>query len=47
VSRFVAHRPTGKRYDDVFNRLRWRSSYFFEALREVAAITVYKLKGAI
>jgi uncharacterized SAM-binding protein YcdF (DUF218 family) len=47
VSRFVAHRPSGKRYDDVFNRLRWRSSYFFEALREVAAISVYKLKGAI
>ncbi len=47
ASQFADHRPSGKSYDDVFNRLRGRSSTLFEALREVAAIVVYKLRGYI
>ncbi len=47
VSQFAAHRPSGKSYDDLFNRLRWQNSRLLEALREVAAIMVYKLKGYI
>ncbi len=45
VSRFDSHRPSGKSYDDVLNRLRWQSARLFEALRELAAISLYKLKG--
>jgi uncharacterized SAM-binding protein YcdF (DUF218 family) len=46
-SRFESFRPSGKRYDDVLTRLRWRSGYFFEALREATAIGLYKIKGYI
>jgi len=47
VSRFAAHRPSGKSYDDPFNRLRWQGGRLLEGLREVAAIMIYKLKGYI
>jgi len=47
VSRFEDHRPSGKSYNDIFNRLRWQNSRLLEALREVAAIAFYKLKGDV
>ena len=47
VSQFPAHRPSRKSYDDIFNRLRWQNSEFFDALREFAAIAVYRLKGYV
>ncbi|MDH7514022.1 MAG: YdcF family protein [Clostridiales bacterium] len=47
VSEFASHRPSGKGYDDLMNRLRRRSGYFFMALREAAAIAWYRLKGYI
>jgi len=47
VSEFSSYRPTAKAYDDIFMRLRWRSSYFFAALRELVAIIGYKIKGYI
>ena len=36
-----------KAYNDVFMRLRRRTSHFFSALREISAIVVYKVKGYI
>lgn len=45
MSRYSGHVPNGKRYDDVFNRLKWGSETVFTSLREVAAIASYKLKG--
>jgi hypothetical protein len=47
TSRFESYRPSGKTYGDVLIRLRWRSSYFFEALREAAAIGWYWINGKI
>lgn len=47
VSEFASYRPTAKAYDDIFMRLRWRTSYFFAALRELAALIGYKIKGYI
>jgi uncharacterized SAM-binding protein YcdF (DUF218 family) len=44
-SRFEGFKPSGKDYGDVFNRLRWRTGYFFNALREYAAIALYKIRG--
>jgi uncharacterized SAM-binding protein YcdF (DUF218 family) len=45
VSRFDFYKPNGKSYADIFNRLSWQSDRLFYALREVAAIAFYKLKG--
>lgn len=47
TSRFETFRPSKKRYDDIFMRLRRRTSYFFRALRELAAIGWYKVKGYV
>jgi len=47
TSRFETYQPSGKTYDDVLMRLRWRSGYFFEALREAAAIGLYWVRGKI
>ncbi|MDH7514110.1 MAG: hypothetical protein QHH14_14280, partial [Clostridiales bacterium] len=47
TSRFEFYHPSGKTYDDVLMRLRWRSGYFFEALREAAAIGLYWINGKI
>ncbi len=44
-SRFKFFRPSNKSYNDIFIRLRSRTSYFFTVLRELAAIGWYKLKG--
>jgi len=46
-SQFDDFRPRGKTYNDIFFRLRWRIEYFFEAVRELAAIGAYKLKGYV
>ncbi len=45
ASRFKSFRPSNKKYNDIFMRLKKRTSYFFAALREVAAIGWYKIKG--
>jgi uncharacterized SAM-binding protein YcdF (DUF218 family) len=45
TSKFVGFRPSGKNYGDVLNRLKWETSHFFNALREAAAIVIYKIKG--
>ncbi len=47
TSRFEFYQPSGKTYDDVLMRLRTRSGYFFEALREAAAIGLYWINGKI
>ena len=47
TSQFEAFRPSRKKYDDIFLRLRRRTSYLFEALREAAAIIWYKVKGYV
>jgi hypothetical protein len=47
VSRFDSYKPNGKSYADIFNRLSLYSGRLLYALREVAAIAFYKLKGAI
>jgi len=47
ASRFKTHEPSGKVYNDVFRRLKYRSGYFFETLREIAAILSYKIQGFI
>jgi uncharacterized SAM-binding protein YcdF (DUF218 family) len=46
-SRFEGFAPSGKDYGDILNRLKWRTSYFFGALREYAAIAVYKIRGKV
>ena len=46
-SRFAEFQPNGKSYDDIFNRLKWRTGYFFSSLRELAALVSYKIKGKI
>ncbi len=45
TSRVKEYVPSGKRYGDFLFRLRVRSGYFLEALRETAAICWYRLKG--
>ena len=45
TSRFESYTPSDKRYNDIFMKLRYRTGYFFQALREMAAIVVYKIKG--
>ena len=47
TSKFVSFRPSGKDYGNVLNRLKWRTSYFFDAVKEAAAIVVYKIKGKV
>ena len=47
TSQFETFRPSKKLYDDIFMRLRRRTSYFFTALRELAAILWYKVKGYV
>lgn len=47
TSQFKTFRPSKKKYDDVFTRLKQRTSYFFSALRELAAIAWYKVKGYV
>jgi uncharacterized SAM-binding protein YcdF (DUF218 family) len=44
-SAFAGFRPSGKRYDDPLNRLRWGFDDLFITLRELAAIGVYKYQG--
>ena len=39
--------PSGKKYGDFLFRLRVRSGYFLEALRETVAIAWYRLKGKV
>lgn len=46
-SRLPDFRPSRKAYNDLFLRLKRRSSYFFTALRELAALAAYKAKGYI
>ena len=45
TSRFEGFRPSDKKYNDIFMKLRNRTNYFFNALREMAAIFLYKIKG--
>jgi hypothetical protein len=45
TSKFEEFRPSGKDYGDVFNRLKWGTWRFFNALREYAAIAMYKIRG--
>jgi len=45
TSRFESFRPSDKKYNDIFMKLRNRTNYFFNALREMAAIFWYKIKG--
>lgn len=47
TSQFAKFRPSQKTYNDFLFRLKNRSSYFLEALREVEAIVYYKIKGYI
>jgi uncharacterized SAM-binding protein YcdF (DUF218 family) len=47
ASRFAEFQPNGKSYDDIFNRLKRRTEYFFSSLRELAALVSYKIKGKI
>lgn len=47
VSQFASYKPSGKIYGDIFFKLRWRTSYFFAALREIFALLGYKIKGYI
>lgn len=47
TSKFVGFRPSVKDYSDVLNQLKRQTAYFFNALREVVAIMVYKLKGKV
>jgi len=45
ISQFENYRPSDKKYNDIFMKLRNRTNYFFQALREMAAIFLYKIKG--
>ncbi|MEI6613686.1 MAG: YdcF family protein [Chrysiogenales bacterium] len=47
TSKFVDFRPSVKDYSDVLNQLKRQTAYFFNALREVVAIVVYKFKGKV
>jgi len=46
-SRFEEYKPSGKKYDDFLFRLRHRSDYFWEVVREYAAIIWYWLRGEV
>jgi uncharacterized SAM-binding protein YcdF (DUF218 family) len=46
-SKVADFKPSDKVYNDVFMRMKVRSAYFFTALRELAALAAYKLKGYI
>lgn len=45
TSAIEAFRPSGKRYDDPLNRLKWGLDDLLTTVRELAAIAVYKYKG--
>lgn len=47
ASRLPDFRPSDKVYNDLFTRMKRRSAHFFTALREMAALAAYKLKGYI
>lgn len=47
TSRYETYKPSQKVYRDVFRRIRNRTGYFLESLREIAAIGYYKVKGHI
>ncbi len=47
TSALPSFHPSGKSYDDIFMKMRQRSWRFLTALRELAALAVYKLKGYI
>ena len=44
-SAFDTFRPSGKRYDDPVNRLKWGLDRLLTTLRELVAIGVYKYRG--
>jgi uncharacterized SAM-binding protein YcdF (DUF218 family) len=44
-SRYPRHFPNGKRYDDMFNRLKRGTDTLFTILREVAALISVKPRG--
>jgi uncharacterized SAM-binding protein YcdF (DUF218 family) len=46
-SEIKEYKPSGKKYDDFFIRMRRRSTQFWEAVREYAAIGWYKIKGEV
>jgi uncharacterized SAM-binding protein YcdF (DUF218 family) len=47
ASRLPDFSPGDKIYNDLFMRMKRRSGHFFTALRELAALAAYKLKGYI
>lgn len=47
TSRFSGYKASGKVYNDIFKKLRYRTGKFFMSLREVAALVQYKLKKYI
>ena len=47
TSRFESYRASDKKYNDIFMKLRNRTNYFFQAMREMAAIFLYKIKGYV
>ena len=47
TSQLSGFKQSDKVYNDVFFRLKWRSSHFFTTLRELSALLIYKLKGYI
>ena len=47
TSSLPGFRQSGKVYRDIFMRMRARSWRFFTALREIAALAAYKIKGYI
>jgi uncharacterized SAM-binding protein YcdF (DUF218 family) len=46
-SEFEGYRPSGKKYDEFFFRLRLRTDHFLGALREMMALGWYKIKRYI
>jgi len=44
-SGFDTYRPSGRRYDDPLNRLKWGLDRLLITIRELVAIGAYKLKG--
>jgi len=47
TSSFATFRPSGRRYDDPINRLKWGLDSLLTSAREAVAIGVYKFKGFI
>lgn len=45
TSRFESYQASDKKYNDIFMKLRYRTTYFFQAMREMAAIILYRIKG--